>query len=61
MGHASDDVTGDSTFVLLPTGRIDLTVGARTAKLTDEQVGEVRRAPDGGSFLPVSWSPRPLR
>lgn len=60
VGHVSDDVTGDSTYVLLPTGRIDLTVGAPTEKLTDEQVGDGRRAPDGGSFLPVTWAHDPF-
>jgi hypothetical protein len=60
VGHASDAVTGDSTFVLLPTGRIDLTVGDPTEKLTEEQVGDVRRAPDGGGFLPVSWAHDPF-
>jgi len=60
VGHASDDVTGDSTFVLLPTGRIDLTVGDPTEKLTDEQVGNVPRAPDGGSFIPVAWAHDPF-
>ena len=60
VGHSSDDVTGDSTLVLLPTGRIDLTVGDPTEKLTEEQVGDARRAPDGGSFLPVSWAHDPF-
>jgi hypothetical protein len=31
-----------------------------TEKLTEEQVGDVRRAPDGGSFLPVSWAHDPF-
>lgn len=60
VGHSSDDVTGDSSFVLLPTGRIDLTVGDPTEELTEEQVGDARRAPDGGSFLPVSWAHDPF-
>jgi hypothetical protein len=60
VGHPSDEVTGDSSFVLLPTGRVDLTVGEPTEKLTEEQVGDVRRAPDGGSFLPVSWTHDPF-
>jgi hypothetical protein len=60
VGHASDEVTGDVAFVLLPTGRVDLTVGAPTEKLTDEQVEDGRRAPDGGSFLPVSWAHDPF-
>ena len=60
VGHASDDVTGDSIFVLLPTGRIDLTVGDPTEKLIDEQVGDVPRAPDGGSFIPVAWAHDPF-
>jgi hypothetical protein len=60
VGHPSGVVTGDSSFVLLPTGRIDLTVGDPTEKLTEEQVGEVHRAPDGGSFLPVSWTHDPF-
>ena len=60
VGHASDEVTGDAAFVLLPTGRIDLVVGAPTEKLTDEQVEDGRRAPDGGSFLPVSWAHDPF-
>ena len=61
VGHASDEVTGDSTFVLLPTGRVDLTVGAPTEKLTDEQVGDVRRAPDGWQLPPGVVGARPLR
>ena len=60
VGHASDRVTGDTAFVLLPTGRVDLTVGAPTEKLTDEQVEGGRRAPDGGSFVPVSWAHDPF-
>ena len=60
VGHSSDDVTGDSSFVLLPTGRIDLTVGDPTGELTEEQVGDAPRAPDGGSFLPVSWAHDPF-
>ena len=60
VGHPSDEVTGDSSFVLLPTGRVDLTVGEPTEKLTEEQVGDARRAPDGGSFLPVSWAHDPF-
>ena len=60
VGHASDDVTGDSGFVLLPTGRLDLTVGDPLEKLTDEQVGVARRAPDGGGFVPVAWAHDPF-
>ncbi len=60
VGHASDDVTGDSAFVLLPTGRVDLTVGEPLEELTDEQVGDARRAPDGGSFLPAAWEHDPF-
>ena len=61
VGHPSDDVTGDSAFVLLPTGRIDLTVGEPTDELTEEQVGDApSSAPDGGSFLPVSWAHDPF-
>ena len=46
--------------MLLPTGRIDLTVGDPTDELTEEQVGDARRAPDGGSFLPVAWAHDPF-
>src|SRR4029078_6027102 len=46
--------------VMLTTGRIDLTVGEPTEELTEEQVGDVLRAPDGGSFLPVSWTHDPF-
>jgi hypothetical protein len=60
IGHASDEVSGDSAFVLVPAGRIDLTVGEPLEELTDEQVGDGRRAPDGGSFVPVSWEHDPF-
>ena len=37
VGHLSDKVTGDSTYVLLPTGRIDLTVGKPVDEVTADQ------------------------
>jgi hypothetical protein len=60
VGHASDVVTGDSAFVLLPTGRIDLTVGEPLDRLDDEQAGEARPPPEGGSFVPVTWEHDPF-
>lgn len=62
VGHLSDQVTGDDAFVLLPTGRIDLTVGAPVAEVTADQAGDgkLHAAPDGGAFVPVTWSHDPF-
>jgi hypothetical protein len=62
VGHLSDKVTGDDAFVLLPTGRIDLTVGAPVGVVTADQAGdgEKHAAPDGGAFVPVTWSHDPF-
>jgi hypothetical protein len=61
-GHLSDQVTGDSSYVLLPTGRIDLTVGAPVDEVTADQAGDGERheAPDGGAFVPVTWKHDPF-
>lgn len=61
-GHLSDKVTGDSTYVLLPTGRIDLTVGKPVDEVTADQAGdgEKHAAPDGGAFVPVTWEHDPF-
>jgi hypothetical protein len=61
-GHLSDKVTGDSSYVLLPTGRIDLTVGAPVDEVTADQAGdgEKHQAPDGGAFVPVTWDHDPF-
>jgi hypothetical protein len=61
-GHLSDKVTGDSAYVLLPTGRIDLTVGTPVDEVTADQAGDGERhtAPDGGAFVPVTWEHDPF-
>ena len=61
-GHLSDKVSGDSTYVLLPTGRIDLTVGEPVDEVTADQAsdGEKHSAPDGGVFVPVTWEHDPF-
>ncbi len=61
-GHLSDKVTGESTYVLLPTGRIDLTVGKPVDEVTADQAGdgEQHRPPDGGAFVPVTWKHDPF-
>jgi hypothetical protein len=61
-GHLSDKVTGDSAYVLLPTGRIDLTVGKPVDEVTADQAsdGEKHSAPDGGVFVPVMWEHDPF-
>ena len=61
-GHLSDRVTGDSAYVLLPTGRIDLTVGKPVDEVTADQAGdgEKHTAPDGGAFVPVTWEHDPF-
>ena len=61
-GHLSDKVTGDSSYVLLPTGRIDLTVGKPVDEVTADQAGdgEKHTAPDGGAFVPVTWEHDPF-
>jgi hypothetical protein len=58
VGHLSDGVRGDSAFVLVPTGRLDVTVGTAVDRVTADQAadGNEHRAPDGGSFVPVQWS-----
>ncbi|MBF4764061.1 hypothetical protein ISU07_13075 [Nocardioides islandensis] len=62
VGHLSDKVQGDAAFVLLPTGRIDLTVGAPVDEVTADQAGDGKKhsAPDGGAFVPVTWSHDPF-
>ncbi len=62
VGHVSDKVTGDSTYVLLPSGRIDLTVGKPVEEVTAEQAAddESHTAPDGGAFVPVTWEHDPF-
>ncbi len=63
VGHLSDEVQGDETFVLLPSGRIDLTVGKPTSDaVSADQAddGEEHAPPSGGSFVPVSWSHDPF-
>ncbi|MEO6512909.1 MAG: hypothetical protein ABIO16_18065 [Nocardioides sp.] len=62
VGHLSDKVTGDSSYVLLPTGRIDLTVGAPVDEVSADQAGDAERhqAPDGGAFVPVTWEHDPF-
>jgi len=62
VGRLSDEATGDSTYVLLPTGRIDLTVGEPVDEVTADQAGddEKHAAPDGGSFVPVTWEHDPF-
>ena len=62
VGHLSDKVTGDSTYVLLPTGRIDLTVGKPVDEVTADQANDSEKhtAPDGGAFVPVTWEHDPF-
>lgn len=62
VGHSSDEVTGDSAYVLLPTGRIDLTVGQPVDEVTADEAGDgdAHAAPDGGTFVPVRWTHDPF-
>jgi len=62
LGHIADEVTGDSAYVLLPTGRIDFTVGGPVEKVSADQAGdgEEHPAPDGGRFVPVTWKHDPF-
>ncbi len=48
--------------MLLPTGRIDLTVGKPVDEVTADQAddGEKHAAPDGGAFVPVTWEHDPF-
>lgn len=52
--ETSLDVPGTHTYVVIPDGRIDFTVGAPETDLPGSQ--EYDRAPDGGSFVGVSWT-----
>ncbi len=62
VGHLSDKVQGDEAFVLLPTGRIDLTVGAPVDEVSADMAAddEKHTAPDGGTFVPVMWTHDPF-
>ena len=62
-GRLSDDVTGDEVFVLVPAGRLDLTIGAPVEGSIDGDLAaddETHDAPDSGSFVPVAWSHDPF-
>ena len=62
-GRLSSDVTGDEVFVLVPAGRLDLTIGAPIEGSIDGDLAaddETHDAPDGGSFVPVAWSHDPF-
>ncbi len=54
-------VAKDRSFVLFPTGRLEVRIGDPLARLgtDDTRAREVREAPAGGVFLPVSWRYRP--
>jgi hypothetical protein len=63
VGRSASDVTGDEVFVLLPSGRIDLTIGEPLEEAIDGDVtsdDETHEPPDGGSFVPVAWSHDPF-
>ncbi|MEJ7833497.1 MAG: hypothetical protein WKF79_11315 [Nocardioides sp.] len=53
-----EPVTGAESSILLPTGRIDLTVGDPVASVPADQTQKLTaiEAPDGGSLVPVGWS-----
>jgi hypothetical protein len=62
-GRLSSDVTGEEVFVLVPAGRVDLTIGAPIEGSIDGDLAaddETHDAPDGGSFVPVAWSHDPF-
>ncbi len=54
---------GNKAFLLVPAGRIDVTVGdpitgdLPASEVTDDRI---HRPPEGGSFVPVEWSHDPF-
>ena len=52
-------IEGTRSTVQLPTGSLDLVVSKPRDELTDREA-EPRSAPDGGSFVGLSWELRPL-
>ena len=62
-GRASTRVEGSSGFLLVPAGRIDVTVGEPvTAALPATSTADdaEHAPPTGGSFVPVAWSHHPF-
>lgn len=55
---ARDPMAGDRASVLLPTGRLDLTVGTPVDAVPADRTKDLKAvsAPDGGSLVPVSWT-----
>ena len=54
-------VARNRSFLIIPTGRLEVLIGdpLPTLGADDTRAREVRDAPDGGVFLPVSWRYRP--
>lgn len=55
-------VEGDSGFLFVPAGRIDVTVGAPlTRPLSGDEAadGAIHAPPAGGAFVPVAWTHDP--
>lgn len=62
-GHISTVIHGDHGFLLVPAGRIDVTIGepiTGTLPATSAADGVPHRPPEGGSFVPVGWSHNPF-
>lgn len=59
--EVNGSVAKDRSFVLVPTGRLEVRIGDPLTRLgtDDTRAREVREAPAGGVFLPVSWRYRP--
>ncbi len=57
IGGLGDDVPGEMRTAVLPTGTLEITVGAPLKRLeaADTRDSTERRAPAGSSFLPVHW------
>ena len=55
-------VEGDSGFLFVPAGRIDVTIGrplTRALAADETADGRVHAPPSGGAFVPVSWTHDP--
>jgi hypothetical protein len=62
VAGAGATVEGDSGFVFVPAGRIDVTVGAPlTRPLSGDEAadGAIHAPPVGGAFVPVAWTHDP--
>ena len=57
-GRVDDLATGEATAVITPAGRLSVSFADPVTRLDKDRTTDLtaRRAPEGGSFVPVVWS-----